>query len=981
MKPSRIALSLVLVVATAAALLGQNVYYPYYGKNRIIYQKFPWKKYATEHFELYYYTDNPSALKNMASICESAYKTVSEELKHELPRPVPILYYTTYIEFEQSNVFSVSEGILGVSEPVLQRIGLHGDMPLDELQGLVIHELTHVFEFDILWGSRGEAIYAQSTPPLWTFEGLSELNAGTWSAWSTLILRDAVLNDRIPEFNESGDLVSRTPLPREPAYDFGHAIYEFLREKYGPNAVRDLWQALKTTSALSKKDPLKKAFNLTARDFSFLFKKYLHERIKPYLTRENPEDYSLALGPEFPINPYYFAFSHALSPSGDLAATITYNARDYKMDIVLVSVKDGTVLKNITKGYSTGYEYIKYDIDPSRGKLLAWSPDGNGLAFFARDGRRYSLFVVEAFSGKTLRREALEVDQPASPCFTPDGRQILFTAFRQGVHDIFRLDLSTGAVDNLTRDELYEKAPALSPDGRTVAYSIRVGREDKLFLSPLDNFREKKQLTFGPGNTVAPQFSPDGKALFFSGDAKGAYNIYSLNLETGRQQRFTDVRTGNFFPQAIPGSEGQVLFSSFNKGAYQLFRAALKGVEEETVRFAAAPGVESFGTFEPIVTVDIAADKVEVTKGLGKMYITSRPPINAIVSSDGSIYGGSALSFSDILGNNNFNLLAYQARGFRSYFFSYVNLSRRLQFGLNAFQYTMFYYPYYVYYDPTFMALANYQDAIATREISGLTANAFYPLNRYYRLQASLGYFHLSEDYLDPVMMRQYVSGRDSSFINGSMLQASLSLAGETTAFKEFGPISGHTFGLSLTQGLPISESFIRNTTAEGDVRAYINLGYDFLLAFRVKGFASWGRQPFLFFFGGNNEVRSADYYSMVGSQAWFVNAEIRFPLVLGVSTIIGNLGPVRGVIFVDLARSKLRDYPAKFYEYHDAYGLRYDVYDALGSIGYGFQMFFLGLPVHVEFVKRLYVPQMAKPWDLKITGDFQTNFWIGFDF
>ena len=118
MKPTKIAMSLILLLALAAGLLGQNFYFPYYGKNRVLYEKFAWKHYTTEHFELYYYVDNPALLKNLASVCESAYTMVSRELKHELSRPVPILYYTTFTDFELSNVFEVSEGILGVSEPV-----------------------------------------------------------------------------------------------------------------------------------------------------------------------------------------------------------------------------------------------------------------------------------------------------------------------------------------------------------------------------------------------------------------------------------------------------------------------------------------------------------------------------------------------------------------------------------------------------------------------------------------------------------------------------------------------------------------------------------------------------------------------------------------------------------------------------------------------------------------------------------------------
>ncbi len=981
MKPLKIAFSVLLLLSAASALTGQGLYFPYFGKNKILYERFPWKTYATEHFELHFYNDNPAALQNLASVCESAYKKISQELKHELRKPVPILYYTTFTDFEQSNVFDVSEGVMGVSEPVLQRIGLHGDLPLDGLQDLIDHELTHIFEFDILWGSRGISLYALSVPPLWTFEGLSELNTGDWSTWSNLILRDAVFSDRIPEISESGDLVSRYPLPREPAYDFGHAIYEYLKQTYGPNAVQDLWQALRTPSKLSVRDPLRRAFDVKTKDFTFAFKKYLRDRFKSLQSRENPEDYSVALGPEFPVNPYYFAFSHALSPSGDIVATITYNVRDYKMDVVLVSAKDGTVLKNVTPGYTTRYEYIKYDVDPSRGRFLTWSPDGNNLAFFARDGRRYSLFVIDAFSGRQVRKCRLDVDQPASPSYTRDGRQVFFTAFRRGVHDIYRVDLGTGAVDNLTQDDLFEKAPAVSPDGAQLAFSVRVGIEDELFLAPLDDLGKRRQLTFGPGSAIVPEFSPDGRTLYYSGDARGAFNLYALDLETGKSTRYTDVRTGNFLAQPLPRSAGEVVFSSFNKGSFQLFRSKLTAQEETVAAPPDPPPAQEPRPFAPVVNVEISPDKIGVTKGLGQLYVTSRPPIDAVVTTDGSIFGGSQISFADILGNHNFNILVYQARSFSSTFLSYFNRSTRLQWGLSAFEYTLFYYPSYVYYDPSFFALTNYRDAIATRLVTGLTLQGYYPFNRYYRTEFSLGYYRLEENYADPALMRQYLGGRSTGFRNGSMVQAALSFLGETTTFKEYGPVSGHTFSLTVNQALPVSKSYIRNTTLEGDVRGYLNLGYDFLVALRFKAFASFGPDPFLFFYGGNNEVRSAYYYSLVGTKAWFATAELRFPLVRGISTIIGNLGPARGVIFLDLTQAKYGNYPAKFYIYKDSLGLSYDAYDALGSVGYGFEMFFLGLPIHIEFVKRLYVPDIGKPWNMKITGDFETKFWIGFDF
>ncbi len=985
-RPARILPALALLAALAGPGFGQMSYYPYYGKNKINYERFPWKSYATEHFTVYFYADDLRLLKYVVDTAESAYKTVSADLRHQLAEPVPLIFYTTFTDFEQSNIFPVTEGVLGVSEPILFRIGIHGDMPVNEFQDTITHELTHIFEFDLLWGNQGGALTAVSSPPGWTFEGLSEYTTAHWSSWSTLILRDTVLNDRIPDFDESGDLLLRYPLPRDPAYDFGHAIYEFIVERFGPNAIRDFWQVLKQSNTLlARRDPLVRAFRRTAREFGQEFKKYLRARFKDYYGRENPEDYSVPLGPEFPINPYYFAFSHALSPSGELVATITYNARDNDMNIVLLSSKDGRILKTITKRYSSDYEYIKYEIDPSLGPSLAWSPDGDRLVFFARDGRRHNLFMISPLTGETLKKITITVDQPAGPCFLPDGRTLLFTAFDKGIHDLFALDLDTGAARNLTNDELFEKAPAVSPDGRFMAYSVRAGTEDRLMLSPLADLKTRTTLTSGPGNAVCPSFSRDGKTIFYAGDARGAYNIYSLSLETGEVRRHTDVRTGNFFPVPLPTGPNAILFSSFNKGSFQLFKGEAAGPVEATIAIPAAEHDKPVEKFQPVLTFDVQKDKIEAHTGLGKLFVTARPPVDAVISTDGSIYGGSAIGFSDVLGNHQFSVLAYQVREFRSFAFSYYNLGGRLQYALNAFQYGIYYYPDLYYYDPLLWSRATYNDAMAVRKITGATLSLFYPLDRYLRLEGGLGFYSYEEDFVDPYAMSTSGYQGGFGFLSGTMVTASASLTGETTRFKQYGPATGSTFRISVSQGLPLGDKLLRNTTLEADVRKYFYLGADFLLALRFQGGLCAGRDKFISYYGGNNQVRSAYYYSIIATAYWFANAEFRFPLIGVAQTIIGNFGPIRGVVFFDITRSKYGDYPAKFYRYvpeqSTALSPYYATGDAFGSFGYGFEMFLFGFPVHFEWVKRLEWVSLDKPFSIDKIGSYGLKFWIGFDF
>ena len=363
--------------------------------------------------------------------------------------------------------------------------------------------------------------------------------------------------------------------------------------------------------------------------------------------------------------------------------------------------------------------------------------------------------------------------------------------------------------------------------------------------------------------------------------------------------------------------------------------------------------------------------------------MASRPPADAIVSTDGSIYGGSTVTFSDLLANHIFTVSAYQVRDFRSMAFNYVNLTRRLQWAVSAYQYTLFYYPDFYYYNPSLWNFTTYQDALSTRRITGANIMAYYPLSKFLRAEASLGFAHYEEDVLDPYAYGMSSALAYSYFLNGEMLSASFALTGETTRFREYGPAGGNTFNISLSQTLPVSETFIHNTTLDADLRQYLSLGGNTLFAVRFRGFASLGRDKFLGFYGGNNDVRSSYFYNLVGTSYWLANAELRLPLINTAQTIIGTVGPVRGTLFFDVTQRRYGDLMSQFYRFDvDANGASVLIAaEAIGSIGAGVQFFVFGLPLHVEFAKRLEWASLGKPFAATAVGAWMTKFWIGYDF
>ena len=94
------------------------------------------------------------------------------------------------------------------------------------------------------------------------------------------------------------------------------------------------------------------------------------------------------------------------------------------------------------------------------GRSIGFDPRGDTVAFFARKGKRRSLFLVSVLTGKILRRVPMELDQAQAPCLLPDGRHALFAALKEGVSDIYLLDLETGATEEPDRGRLRRRRPA-----------------------------------------------------------------------------------------------------------------------------------------------------------------------------------------------------------------------------------------------------------------------------------------------------------------------------------------------------------------------------------------------------------------------------------------------------------------------------------------------------------------------------------------
>ena len=124
------------------------------------------------------------------------------------------------------------EGVAAFAEPVRGRMVLPIDEPPDKLQGLITHELTHVFEFDII----PRSLVQRTCRCGWT-RGSPTTCAATWDPLDLMSVRDAAITDQIPRcrrFNEDFGDVSNPRL----VYNLGHAAFEFIEARYGKEGIR-----------------------------------------------------------------------------------------------------------------------------------------------------------------------------------------------------------------------------------------------------------------------------------------------------------------------------------------------------------------------------------------------------------------------------------------------------------------------------------------------------------------------------------------------------------------------------------------------------------------------------------------------------------------------------------------------------------------------------------------------------------------------
>jgi len=924
-------LAVFALLAFAAGALAPNVNAQYYGRNKVQYQKFDFKIMKTRHFDIYFYLEDEQTVKMAGLMAERWYSRLSRMFNYEMRTRQPLVLYGSSPQFQQTTVIPevMGEGTGGVTESYKRRIVLPYGATLSETDHVIGHELVHAFQYDIMAQGHSDAARMNDQSlriPLWFIEGMAEyLSIGPVDPNTAMWMRDAVRLKDLPAIPKLENTYKYFP------YRWGQALWAYITGRWGDEVIGKMMKAVGRSGDYEV--ILEGILGVKVKQLSADWHKAMVDAYKPVQDKTqlaNAFAKTLLKGSE---NSRY-NISPSISPDGK--ELVFLSSLDlFSIDMYLADAETGKVKRKlISTALDPHFESIQFIRSAG-----SWDAKGERFVFGGVTKGRPELTILDMKKDKVVKEIPFtELGEILSPCWSPDGQYIAFSALAGGVTDIFVYDLANNVLKQMTRDVYGDLQPAWSPDGKKIAFVterfstnlewVDIGRTE-LALIDVESGQVQKILGFPNAKNIDPHWTPDSKGLYFLSDQNGKTDLYRIDLESGKIFEVTNLYAGiagitELSPAISLAQTGRLVLSAYDGGYYSVFSiddAKVLAGQSFMVQFDRNPAIlpprtQSEGSLMALLRNPLFGlpkdTNFAVSPYKSKLtldYVT--PPTLAIGMDRYGTYGAGGISayWSDMLGYQTIITTAITGPQIidTSGVVAYLNSRNRLNWGVAAarivYPYPYYYYPYVDPIDPSAPPTYGEPALVDQYEVFriinyDLSAFASYPLNSAQRIELSGGYRYLG--YNDTLYTRVYslASGNQIFYSkthprNYPSLSYGYVTAGlyyDTGIFGATSPIIGQSYGLAVSPAL----GNVNFTTLSLDFRKYIVPVKPFTLAFRALHLGRYGKDAenggfyplYLAYwdlvrgyesFTSNNNF---DYGRLFGSKMIVANVEIRFPLL-----------------------------------------------------------------------------------------------------
>jgi Tol biopolymer transport system component len=597
---------IVCFLALCAAQAQDDFYHP----------ELEWRTIETEHFFVHYHEGTERTARVAAKVAEEIYGPVTS-LYHHVPDSKVSFIIKDYDDYSNGAAYFYDNKI-EIWAPSLDT-DLRGTHTW--LRNVITHEFTHIVQIQttIKFGRKVPGIYLQwlgyenerrtdvlygypntivSYPisgfvvPSWFAEGVAQFNRkelqyDTWDSHRDMILRMYALDGNMLSWNEMA-VFGKTSLGNESSYNAGFAFVRYLNDRYGDQVLPAISRHLSSFTALTIDDAIERTVGKSGKDLYGEWKEYLKT---DYRRRTAAVEGGQVAGEQ--IGAVGFAnFTPAFSPDGKKIAYTSNKEGDYffQSSLYVYDVASKTE------------ELIQAGVRSS----ISWSPDGKKLYYakHSRDNEHWSNYLdLYVYDLETKDETRLTYGRRAgSPALSPDGKRLAYVAGADGTLNLYVMDVDGRNMARRTNyangEQVY--SPSWSPDSKTLLfdYSIADGRD--LATVPADG-GDVTFLLQTPDDERNAVFTADGASVVYASDKSGIFNLYRRSLETKETVQLTNVLGGAFMPSVAP--DGKIAFSAYTSTGYKLALLA------EPRPIAAAPAYDR--SAQPVAREAFAADPAD----------------------------------------------------------------------------------------------------------------------------------------------------------------------------------------------------------------------------------------------------------------------------------------------------------------------------------------------------------------------------------
>lgn len=303
--------------------------------------------------------------------------------------------------------------------------------------------------------------------------------------------------------------------------------------------------------------------------------------------------------------------------SSDGSKVLFYSTWGSEMtEVWTASVPDGE-LERIS-------DHISEDFGPY------FSPDDKEIVFISKRDVINDLFIYNSETNDTRQLKISAKLKKGWPIWSPDGQKIAFSTHLE-TPKLYRLNIKSGRTNRLTINRFSEELPAVSKDGRYIAFvSFGNGSESNIMLYDLQDAVTRSILPSYYGQT-RPQFSPsnneiafiqspggsitsnnvlsyslidkdsayltgfggvynfiwspNSKEIIYARDksANYSYDIWKLNLETENAREIMSSKASEY-PTSVSPNGGHFLFTSNLNGEKRIYKMPLTGGDSQLLK-------------------------------------------------------------------------------------------------------------------------------------------------------------------------------------------------------------------------------------------------------------------------------------------------------------------------------------------------------------------------------------------------------------